>query len=151
MHTPLLHSSGSLPSVAGRPFPNATPPPTQQAAGLIPLAHNSGGPRADIVAEEETGFLAATPEEYAQALGRLFPSTDANATDDDDAARERAKAQTAMRARARAAAGRFSDEVFLGAFGGLMREFLGLGGKEEGGSGLRRSGLRRSSRGKKSS
>ena len=51
----------------------------------------------------------------------------------------------------RATGGRFSDEVFLGAFGGLMREFLGLGGKEEGGSGLRRSGLRRSSRGKKSS
>lgn len=33
----------------------------------------------------------------------------------------------AMRARARAAAGRFSDEVFLEAFGGLMRGFLGLG------------------------
>lgn len=51
----------------------------------------------------------------------------------------------AMRVRARAAAGRFSDEVFLEAFGGLMRGFLGLGMGRGKGGGLK------SSRGKGSS
>ncbi len=104
--------------------------PSSQAAGLIPLAHNSGGPRADIVQEGQTGFLASTPDEYAQALSRLFAPGDA-------AEAERG----AKRARAREAAGRFSDEVFLEAFGGLMRAFLGLGpaGVVEGeGAGARR-------------
>jgi alpha-1,2-mannosyltransferase len=96
---------------------HASPPfTTLQAAGLIPLAHNSGGPRADIVQEGQTGFLAATPDEYAQALSRLFASGAAAEAE-----------RSAMRARARGAAGRFSDEVFLEAFGGLMRAFLGLG------------------------
>jgi len=43
--------------------------------GVIPIAHNSGGPRADIVVDVETeagpqrtGYLAATLEEYSQAI-----------------------------------------------------------------------------------
>eukprot|EP00775_Hariotina_reticulata_P005441 gene5440-5674_t len=45
------------------------------AAGVIPIAHNSGGPRADIVVDEDgdtgpqrTGYLAETREEYAAAI-----------------------------------------------------------------------------------
>ncbi|KAG6448510.1 hypothetical protein O3G_MSEX005520 [Manduca sexta] len=41
------------------------------AAGLITIAHRSGGPLADIVETSETsrtGFLAAEPDEYARAI-----------------------------------------------------------------------------------
>lgn len=41
------------------------------AAGLVTVAHRSGGPLADIVATAEgarTGFLAAEPAEYARAI-----------------------------------------------------------------------------------
>lgn len=37
------------------------------AAGLVTVAHRSGGPRADIVAPH-AGYLAAEPEQYAAAL-----------------------------------------------------------------------------------
>lgn len=95
----------------------------RQAAGLIPLAHNSGGPRADIVLEGETGFLASDAAGYAQALGSLFATGAAAEAE-----------RVAMRRRAREAAGRFSDEVFLEAFGGLMRGFLFGVAKERRGS-----------------
>lgn len=43
--------------------------------GVIPIAHNSGGPRADIVVDVETaegpqrvGYLAETKEEYCAAI-----------------------------------------------------------------------------------
>ncbi|KIZ06575.1 alpha-1,2-mannosyltransferase [Monoraphidium neglectum] len=49
------------------------------AAGVIPIAHNSGGPRADIVVPLEgrdgpqiTGYLAETPEEYCDAITRVL-------------------------------------------------------------------------------
>lgn len=42
---------------------------------MIPIAHRSGGPQADIVVDEETeagpqrtGYLAATLEEYCRAI-----------------------------------------------------------------------------------
>eukprot|EP00008_Paramoeba_atlantica_P001349 CAMPEP_0201501614 /NCGR_PEP_ID=MMETSP0151_2-20130828/83682_1 /ASSEMBLY_ACC=CAM_ASM_000257 /TAXON_ID=200890 /ORGANISM="Paramoeba atlantica, Strain 621/1 / CCAP 1560/9" /LENGTH=60 /DNA_ID=CAMNT_0047895131 /DNA_START=1046 /DNA_END=1225 /DNA_ORIENTATION=+ len=37
------------------------------AAGLIPVAHNSGGPKMDIVIHD-TGYLAKDPKEYGEAL-----------------------------------------------------------------------------------
>lgn len=37
------------------------------AAGVIPIAHNSAGPRMDIVTAD-TGFLCETPEEYSAAM-----------------------------------------------------------------------------------
>jgi hypothetical protein len=44
-------------------------------AGVIPIAHNSGGPRADIVVDEDTpagpqhtGYLAESVEEYCKAI-----------------------------------------------------------------------------------
>ncbi len=42
-----------------------------QAAGLIPVAHNSAGPRFDIVTEYDgkpTGFLADTVDGFADCL-----------------------------------------------------------------------------------
>eukprot|EP00951_Prasinocladus_malaysianus_P049283 scaffold667951_cov45-Prasinocladus_malaysianus.AAC.1 len=46
------------------------------AAGVVPIAHRSGGPQADIVVpeinddgqEQLAGFLASTKEEYADAM-----------------------------------------------------------------------------------
>ena len=45
------------------------------AAGVIALAHNSGGPKMDIVKEwkgVQTGFLADTEETYAKAMNKIF-------------------------------------------------------------------------------
>ncbi|XP_043704727.1 GDP-Man:Man(3)GlcNAc(2)-PP-Dol alpha-1,2-mannosyltransferase-like isoform X1 [Telopea speciosissima] len=45
------------------------------AAGAIPIAHNSAGPKMDIVLEEDgkqTGFLALNVEEYADAILKLL-------------------------------------------------------------------------------
>eukprot|EP00041_Stephanoeca_diplocostata_P034973 m.1215490 g.1215490 ORF g.1215490 m.1215490 type:complete len:502 (+) comp24611_c0_seq3:133-1638(+) len=46
------------------------------AAGVLPVAHNSAGPRMDIVrvtaTGQATGFLAETQDEYADALGSVF-------------------------------------------------------------------------------
>jgi alpha-1,2-mannosyltransferase len=38
------------------------------ASGLITIAHDSGGPRSDIIKPGTTGFLASTKEEYASAI-----------------------------------------------------------------------------------
>ena len=48
-----------------------------QASGLITIAHNSGGPRADIVvpaapADDAVGFLASTPQEYADSMAAVL-------------------------------------------------------------------------------
>ena len=45
------------------------------ASGTVTLAHNSGGPRLDIVTEhngEKTGFLADSVETYAAAMEEIF-------------------------------------------------------------------------------
>ena len=45
-------------------------------AGCIPLAHNSGGPKEDIVQDGKNGFLAETVEEYADSMARLLSMSD---------------------------------------------------------------------------
>lgn len=45
------------------------------AAGAVPIAHNSGGPKEDIVVEDEgeqTGLLAKTVEEFSEAIIKVF-------------------------------------------------------------------------------
>jgi hypothetical protein len=87
------------------------------AAGVIAVAHNSGGPAADIVVPWEgqpTGFLATTPAEYADALEQVLSG----------------EVDTgAMAAAARESVARFSDEQFCLAFyaamTGLLREAAG--------------------------
>lgn len=75
------------------------------AAGLIMVAHNSGGPKMDIVVDyngERTGFLADSVASYASALKTVFEMPPS----------ERNK----IRQNARLASERFSDEVFANAF-----------------------------------
>ena len=75
------------------------------AAGMVVVAHNSGGPKADIVVPFEgqpSGFLASSREEYANAMWEALTM--------DEERRSR------MRQRARASSLRFSDEVFSVSF-----------------------------------
>ena len=49
------------------------------ASGVIVIAHNSGGPKSDIVTpinQQITGMLATTQEEYAEALNHLLRCSD---------------------------------------------------------------------------
>lgn len=45
-------------------------------AGLIVVAHNSGGPKTDIISPGSNGYLAATAEEYADALHQALSVDD---------------------------------------------------------------------------
>ena len=82
------------------------------AAGLLVVAHNSGGPKADIVTplhgNKQTGYLAATDEEYADAMNAAFSLDNAAAIE--------------MRRNARISACRFSDEVFNETFKSVFLE-----------------------------
>jgi len=78
------------------------------AAGVIPVAHNSGGPKADIVKDfndSPTGFLASTAEEYADVLVKIF-STEFKGSSQ----------MQKMREAARQRAQEFSDEKFKESF-----------------------------------
>lgn len=69
------------------------------------VAHNSGGPKADIVIPlkgQSTGYLASTVEEYADAIHEAL-TKDSGEID-------------LLRQRARKSAERFSDEVFSTSF-----------------------------------
>jgi alpha-1,2-mannosyltransferase len=69
------------------------------AGGVLTIAHNSGGPKSDILSADENGmqigFGATTVDEYADAMVKAFGITD-----------------TAMQARARQAMKKFSEEAF---------------------------------------
>jgi alpha-1,2-mannosyltransferase len=86
-----------------------------QAAGCVPVAHNSAGPKRDIVRDGETGVLATTEEEFAVAMGRVFKLRQC-----DPAAWER------MSTRARESSLRFSDKYFARAFTGRLAPVLAL-------------------------
>lgn len=52
------------------------------ASGVIVVAHNTGGPRMDIVTPidgQETGFLASTEEEYAEKMSQMLSLSDSEA------------------------------------------------------------------------
>eukprot|EP00808_Paulinella_micropora_P012374 g65670.t1 len=86
------------------------------AAGVIPLAHNSAGPKEDIVVDvagTPTGFLASTPQEYAQAMERIFCSQFTGSMD-----------MNRMRIAARKRVLKFSDESFKEAFISALRPLL---------------------------
>jgi alpha-1,2-mannosyltransferase len=69
------------------------------AAGLLTMAHNSGGPQTDIIVEPGvTGFLATTSEEYANAIHTAMTMESV--------------AVSEMRHKAQQSAMRFSDDVF---------------------------------------
>ncbi|XP_058743878.1 GDP-Man:Man(3)GlcNAc(2)-PP-Dol alpha-1,2-mannosyltransferase [Vicia villosa] len=83
------------------------------AAGAIPIAHNSAGPKMDIVLEEDgqqTGFLAFSIEEYADAIFRVIKMS------------ETGRLQMAAAARKRAS--RFSEQKFSDDFKAAVRPIL---------------------------
>ena len=68
------------------------------AAGLVTIAHNSGGPQTDIIHPGATGFLATSADEYAEAIHQVLIMSDKDAQN--------------MRRQAQTSALRFSDAVF---------------------------------------
>ncbi|XP_060989836.1 GDP-Man:Man(3)GlcNAc(2)-PP-Dol alpha-1,2-mannosyltransferase isoform X3 [Dama dama] len=75
------------------------------AAGTIVLAHNSGGPKLDIVVPhhgERTGFLAESEEAYAETMVHILSMS--------------AEQRLQIRNSARASVSRFSDQEFEEAF-----------------------------------
>ncbi|KAI9658541.1 MAG: asparagine-linked glycosylation protein [Trizodia sp. TS-e1964] len=86
-----------------------------QAAGLISVVHNSGGPKQDIVVDfkgKSTGFHATTATEYAEAFGKAL-SLPADET-------------LSMRRRARASAERFTEEAFEESWIAQMEHLMGV-------------------------
>ncbi|KAJ4788171.1 hypothetical protein LUZ62_039417 [Rhynchospora pubera] len=84
------------------------------AAGAIPIAHNSAGPRMDIVLEEDgqqTGFLANTKEEYADAIIKVLMTSDTDRLRIASSARNRAQ--------------RFSEQRFDQDFKGAIQPIFG--------------------------
>ncbi|XP_078436209.1 UDP-Glycosyltransferase superfamily protein [Wolffia australiana] len=64
------------------------------AAGAIPIAHNSAGPKMDIVVDEDgqrTGFLAEKTEEYANAILAILQMPETERLAITSAARRRAE------------------------------------------------------------
>ncbi|GAB2215601.1 hypothetical protein Droror1_Dr00019990 [Drosera rotundifolia] len=83
------------------------------AAGAIPIAHNSAGPKMDIVLDEDsqqTGFLARTEEEYADAILEILRMPESK------------RLKVAAAARKRAA--RFSEQRFYENFKSAIRPVL---------------------------
>ncbi|XP_077984444.1 GDP-Man:Man(3)GlcNAc(2)-PP-Dol alpha-1,2-mannosyltransferase-like [Glandiceps talaboti] len=75
------------------------------AAGTVILAHNSGGPKLDIVVKhnnKQTGFLADDEETYADAMETILTMT--------------GKERMAIREAARESVGRFSEQEFSEGF-----------------------------------
>ena len=75
------------------------------AAGLVTIAHRSGGPLLDIIETSESsrlGFLAVTPDEFAHTIKAILLSNEDEISE--------------IRERARASVDRFSSEKFLEEF-----------------------------------
>lgn len=86
-----------------------------QAAGLIGVVHDSGGPRLDIVVEidgQRTGFHATTDVEFAEGFRKALELDIGEAT--------------AMRRRARKSAFRFSEEIFEEQWNEIMQKLEDL-------------------------
>lgn len=83
------------------------------AAGAIPIAHNSAGPKMDIVLPEEgkqTGFLAETVEEYSDAILKILRMSESEKHEIAAAARRRAS--------------RFSEQRFYQDFRAAIRPII---------------------------
>jgi len=84
-----------------------------QAAGLIPVVHDSGGPKLDIVVAhdgEPTGFHATTPQQFAEGFEKALSRPD----------------PVAWRQRNRASATRFTEEVFARKWVEQMQELVAM-------------------------
>lgn len=81
------------------------------AGGVITIAHNSGGPKMDIISHGQTGFLAQKEEEYSQIMFEVA----ANYTDEQ---------LNCMRYEARKSVERFSQELFEHKVSGHLAHLL---------------------------
>ena len=84
-----------------------------QAAGLISVVHDSGGPREDIVidlGDGATGFRATTEDEFAAAFEAALALP--------------VEEKIAMRQRARVSARRFSEEMFADLWTGQVERLV---------------------------
>ena len=61
------------------------------ASGLITIAHNSGGPRDDIIDSGKSGFLADTKLEYVELIARTLEMTLEEAKEIRETAQEKAR------------------------------------------------------------
>eukprot|EP01104_Vermistella_antarctica_P014549 TRINITY_DN4606_c0_g1_i8.p1 TRINITY_DN4606_c0_g1~~TRINITY_DN4606_c0_g1_i8.p1 ORF type:complete len:414 (-),score=75.81 TRINITY_DN4606_c0_g1_i8:1382-2623(-) len=90
------------------------------AAGVVVIAHNSGGPKSDIVCDDDdegrTGYLAVTEEEYASCLESALVAKNGGGESD----------LLQLRHRARVSCKRFSDEAFDQAFADIFENTFGL-------------------------
>ncbi|KAL6854154.1 glycosyltransferase family 4 protein [Trichoderma novae-zelandiae] len=87
-----------------------------QAAGLIAVVHDSGGPKLDIVTDvdgQPTGFHGSTAAEFAAGYEAALSLSD----------------PLAMRLRARESAKRFSEEVFAEKWSAQMDRLVALCGR----------------------
>eukprot|EP00455_Lapot_gusevi_P047834 TRINITY_DN6532_c0_g2_i4.p1 TRINITY_DN6532_c0_g2~~TRINITY_DN6532_c0_g2_i4.p1 ORF type:complete len:496 (-),score=118.00 TRINITY_DN6532_c0_g2_i4:86-1573(-) len=95
------------------------------AAGVILVAHNSGGPKADIVKPSNqlpgipTGYLAETPLQYAGCFEDIFSKY---YSEEAGARQKLARLQEAARLQAL----QFSDAAFEASFGQAFKEFAKL-------------------------
>jgi glycosyltransferase involved in cell wall biosynthesis len=129
------------------------------AAGVVTVAHNSGGPKSDIIVPHcgvRTGFLAATPSQYADCLETIFrplsggrPGTADEGTSGGSSARSSSSTSTAMvsfdpvamTTAARASVtSRFSDEefslCFFAVMAGILQDGLEAAAKRRAASGF---------------
>jgi alpha-1,2-mannosyltransferase len=83
------------------------------AAGVVPVAHNSGGPALDIIEDRRTGRLATTEKEYADAMEELLLTPGAEPRRRAMAAAGRASVAT-----------RFSEAAFAEAMVEALRPVL---------------------------
>ena len=82
------------------------------ASGVIAIAHNSGGPKLDIVGDDGVkGFVATTAGEYAYAMERVLWDMKPDEV-------------LAMAKKARASTDRFSDETFRTSCADVLRKVL---------------------------
>ncbi|CAI2367033.1 unnamed protein product [Moneuplotes crassus] len=83
------------------------------AAGLITIAHNSGGPKADIILEEgKRGYLSETPKEFATAMQLALQTYNT------------AVGKSIRNTARKAAIEQFSDEAFMENFSKCFSEVL---------------------------
>jgi alpha-1,2-mannosyltransferase len=86
------------------------------AAGLLVIAHNSGGPAMDIIqpsGPSQTGFLAKNEIEYAKCMKDALDKLEDN------------EGCLALRSRGRESTARFSDEEFVASLLKHLSTFVG--------------------------
>jgi len=91
------------------------------AAGSITIAHNSGGPKKDLIIHGKTGFLAATEEQYAHALLKIFVEKNEQEIKEE---KEEEDWKEKMAKKARKETKNFSDEKFCEQFLMYLQPYL---------------------------